>query len=110
MARLHHFRHGCKKTIQISFIVLFSVFSTVISYKLFKALQEQAYLYYDFNSHRSNLLTPKEIAYNFEDEFPNLTQTVIPIKIAKANYYTQNNEIEKAKKLISKKFGVVFIG
>ena len=89
-----------KKAIQISFIVLFSVFSTIISYKIHKALQEQAYLYYDFNNHRANLLTPKEIAYNFEDEFPNLTQTVIPIKIAKANYYSQNNEIEKAKKLI----------
>ena len=89
-----------KKTIQVSFILLFSFFSTIISYKLFKVLQEQVYLYYDYNNNRANLQTPKEMVYNFEDEFPNLTNTVIPIKMVKANYYTQNNEIDKAKKLI----------
>ena len=89
-----------KKTIQVSFILLFSFFSTIISYKLFKALQEQTYLFYDFNSNQSDLQTPKEVAYNFQDEFPNLTSTSIPIKNAKANYYIQNKEYDKAKKLI----------
>ena len=89
-----------RMTIQLSFILLFSIFSTIISYKLYKALQEGVYIYYDFNNNRANLQTPKEVAYNFEDEFPNLTNTSIPIKNAKANYYIQNKELDKAKKLI----------
>ena len=81
-------------------IIIFTLIPTLfISKKIFKALQEQVFVYTDFNQNRDNLLIPIEIAYNYEDKFPNITNTTIPIVQAKANYFAQNGNYKKAIEL-----------
>ena len=82
-----------------SIIIVTLVPTLFISKKIFKALQEQVFVYTDFNQNRDNLLVPIEIAYNYEDKFPNITNTTIPIVQAKANYFAQNGNYKKAIEL-----------
>ncbi|MBU79005.1 MAG: hypothetical protein CMD29_02630 [Flavobacteriales bacterium] len=97
------FRFKKQKTPTILFLsLIFLIPLTPISYKLFTYMQEQAYVYYDFNDYRDNLQAPKEMAFNYEEDFPNLSSTTIPMAIVKANYYEQDGQIEKAISLNNK--------
>lgn len=53
-------------------------------------------LHMDFNYFQSDLKTPLDLVETFIDDFPNLNATLIPMKIAKANYYIQEKQYEKA--------------
>ena len=56
-------------------------------------------LHVDFNNFQSELKTPIDLVETFIDDFPNLNATLIPIKIAKANYFIQEKDYKKAEKL-----------
>ncbi len=56
-------------------------------------------LHLDFNFYQSELKTPIDLIETFIDDFPNLNATLIPIKIAKANYFIQDGQYNKAEKL-----------
>lgn len=74
--------------------------TTVISYKVFKSMQEQVMLYVDFNNYQSNMRTPLALVETFQEDFPTITNVCIPIKIAKAQYYLQEKDFDTAKKLL----------
>tara|TARA_B100000767_G_scaffold13485_2_gene13003 strand:+ start:250 stop:2574 length:2325 start_codon:yes stop_codon:yes gene_type:complete len=63
----------------------------VLSYQ---SLTQQGRLLYEFNSGTYNL-TLAELD-QIEDDFPNLTETAMPIKAMKARYFYNNNQKEKA--------------
>ena len=80
-------------------LLLISISTILINLRLLKSSQQQVMLHLDFNYFQSDLKTPLDLIENFIDDFPNLNATLIPIKIAKANYFIQNKQYEKAKKL-----------
>ena len=66
----------------------------VIHILSFQSLKQQGVLLYEFNSGKFNLsLSQLE---EIEDDFPNLTETAMPIKAMKARYFYLNNLKEKA--------------
>ncbi|MDA8993371.1 hypothetical protein N9F74_02025 [Flavobacteriaceae bacterium] len=81
------------------FIFFFSVISLYLNWRVFKSLQEQVFLYVDFNFNQGNLKTPLEFVEKFEDFIPTLNNVTIPIKVLKANYYFQNGEYDTALQL-----------
>ncbi|MDA9360588.1 O-antigen ligase family protein [Flavobacteriaceae bacterium] len=60
----------------------------------FQSLTQQGRLLYEFNNAKYNL-TLAELD-EIEDDFPNLTETAMPIKAMKARYFYLNNQKEKA--------------
>ncbi len=64
----------------------------------FNALTQQGRLLYEFNN-GTYKLTLNELA-EIDDDFPNLTETAMPIKAMKARYFYNNGRKEEAKKLI----------
>ena len=62
----------------------------------FQSLTQQGRLLYEFNNGTYNL-TLAELD-QIEDDFPNLTETAMPIKAMKARYFYLNNQKEKAHK------------
>jgi tetratricopeptide (TPR) repeat protein len=62
----------------------------------YNSLTQQGRLLYEFNN-GSYKLTLAELE-QIEDDFPNLTETAMPIKAMKARYFYLNNQKEKAHK------------
>ena len=78
-------------------------FLITLSYASFKKVNSsyfQAVLLYDFNNGTNYFNLENED--KFDDNFPNITATALPIKYLKAKYYLQIDSIETAKKLIHK--------
>ncbi len=68
------------------------------SYKKLNSSHYQSILLYDFNN-GTNIFNIED-EDKFDDEFPTLTATALPIKYLKARYYVLIDSIELAKKLI----------
>ena len=68
-----------------------------IHYVSFKSLQKQGILLYEFNNARYNMTRQQldEISH----DFPNLTETAMPIKAMKARYYYLQGSKEEAHKM-----------
>ena len=79
----------------ISFFLIPSLIVHVISYR---ALTQQGQLLYEFNngSYNMSLSQLDEIS----NDFPNLTETAMPIKAMKARYYYQNGMKDQAFDLL----------
>ena len=80
-----------------SYFTLFMVLiipCLTIHYISYKSLTKQGRLLYEFNnnSFKMSLNDLNEIS----DEFPNLTETALPIKTMKARYFYLNNQKQKA--------------
>lgn len=88
-----------KKLVYISFLV-FGLISNYVFYRLNNSLAEQVPLYIEYNMYPDKIITPIDEILLFEDEFPNISNVLIPIKLAKARYLFLNEEYEKAKQLI----------
>ncbi len=69
------------------------------SYKKLNSSHYQAILLYDFNNGTDYFKLEDS---KFDDNFPTLTATALPLKYLKARYYLQIDSIEVAKKLIYK--------
>ena len=81
---------------KIFFVLLFIIIipCTVIHFISYKSLTKQGRLLYEFNNN-SFKLSLSELD-EISDEFPNLTETALPIKSMKAKYFYLNNQKEKA--------------
>jgi O-antigen ligase len=82
----------------ISLITLFLIPSLIVHVISYRALTQQGALLYEFNngSYNMTLAQLDEIS----NEFPNLTETAMPIKSMKARYFYNNGLKEQAYDLI----------
>ena len=83
-------------------IFIFIVLSGLSNYKVFKSYQEQLPLLADFNFRQENPILTIEKVENYQDFYPNLNSTMIPIKQLKANYYVRDNNLEKTLEYTAK--------
>ena len=75
-------------------IILIIIPSLTIHIISYKSLTKQGRLLYEFNNNSFKMsLTELD---DISDDFPNLTETALPIKSMKARYYYLNNQKEKA--------------
>ena len=81
---------------KIFFVLLFIIIipCTVIHFISYQSLTKQGRLLYEFNNN-SFKLSLSELD-EISDDFPNLTETALPIKTMKAKYFYLNNQKEKA--------------
>lgn len=90
----------------IKYFIFFTLISLIpinyINFKVFKSIQEQAYMYFDFNGNRADLKIPLEDALKWEETIPNLTTSSLPIALIKSNYFIQEKKYDKAISLIKK--------
>ena len=70
------------------------VLSTSIHYISFNSLTKQGRLLYEFNNNKFDMSL--EELDKISDDFPNLTETALPIKAMKARYFYLNDLKEKA--------------
>ena len=74
--------------------------SIYIFFRLNNSLKDQVILYFEYNNHPDKIITPVDQILLFEDEIPNISGVMIPIKIAKARYLFLEGKYDEAKKLI----------
>ena len=80
------------------FIVAFLTASVFVNIKAYQSNSVQAYLIFDYNNGTYNV--PYEIYNKLDYNFPNLTQTTLPIKLLKARYLLKLDSISQAKSLL----------
>lgn len=80
------------------FIVTFLTASVFVNIKFYQSSQFQAYLLSDYNN--ESYLVPYEVYNKLDYNFPNLTQTTLPIKLLKARYLLKIDSISQAKSLL----------
>ena len=80
------------------FIVAFLISNVFVNIKVYQSSSLQAYLLYDFNN--DSYQVPYEIYNKLDYNFPNLTQTALPIKILKARYLLDLDSVSQAKSLL----------
>ena len=79
------------------FITLFSG-SIFVSFKNYKSLTEQTFIVFDFN--REERLLIYDFVKDFEEDFPSITVTTLPIKSMKAFYLFNEGNYKKALELL----------
>ena len=87
-----------KNIIFLTFLVSSLCLSLFISYKYYVSLNEQTHLLFDFNSGDRKLNW--DFVKDFNDEFPSITVTTLPIKTTKAYYLFKDQRYEEAIELI----------
>jgi len=90
-----------KNIFYLLFFILVISFSIFINYKYNESLKEQSILIYEFNNSGS-LDYPLDLVKDFNDTFPNITVTTIPISLLKARYFLKENKFQEAIDLIHK--------
>ena len=80
------------------FIVAFLISNVFVNIKVYQSSFFQSYLLYDYNT--DSYIVPYEIYTKLDYNFPNLTQTALPIKILKARYLMNLDSISQAKSLL----------
>lgn len=83
---------------KISYFILFTLISFAVTIHIisYNSLTKQGKLLYEFNNN-SFKMSISELD-QISDDFPNLTETALPIKAMKARYYYLNNLKDKAHK------------
>ena len=76
-------------------VVIVIVLSGFSNYKVFKSFQDQLPLLADFNFRQENPILTIDQIESYQDFYPNINTTVIPLKQIKANYYVRDNNLEK---------------
>jgi len=87
-----------KYMVSISLITLFLIPSLILHVISYRALTQQGVLLYEFNSGKFNM-TPAQLD-EISNDFPNLTETAMPIKSMKARYYYNYGLKDEAFELI----------
>ena len=93
------------------FLTLLICSSFFIQKRVFSSAVEQLNMYVDYN--KSSFEDSIEIIDKYEEDFPNVTQTAMPIRALKAHYYVQSDRVDEAIEILkkgSKKFDNPFIG
>lgn len=90
-----------KKELLVKIIFCFAIpillASFYLNYRVFRSMEDQTILLYEFNSYQNKL--PLETVEKFEDQLPNITVTTLPLKMLKARYYMRDSLVEKALSL-----------
>ena len=86
------------KSFFLLFLILI-VLSTTIHIISYNSLTKQGKLLFEFNNNKFEMSLDE--LDQISDEFPNLTETALPIKAMKARYYYLNNLKDKAHKFAS---------
>lgn len=81
-------------------IFLYMASSVYVSLKVAESHYIQAFLMYDFNMDAYNI--PYEEFSSFDDRFPNLSATTLPMKFIKARYYLKLDSLQITKELLRK--------
>ena len=95
--------YGNKKTINILFtsaLLVLTSSSIAVQYRSYLSAIQQTNLYFDFN--KSTFDDPIEDIEKYIDDFPNITQTAMPIRALKAHYYVQSNRVDEAIEILKK--------
>ena len=79
----------------IGILGLSSIYVSLLNYDSSK---DQIHLFLDYNNH--NFDKPIEIVETWNDKFPSITQTGMPIKALKAHYYYQSGDTLTAIKIL----------
>lgn len=85
-----------------AFFILGVLILSTLSYATLKKFNSSIYqslLLYDFNN-GTDFFKLEEFENKFDEDFPNITATALPIKYLKARYYLEKDSIEFAKELI----------
>ena len=82
----------------ISLIALFLIPSLILHVIHYHSLTQQGALLYEFNTGKFNMSTAQ--LDEISNDFPNLTETAMPIKSMKARYYYQDGLKDEAYELI----------
>lgn len=94
-----------------STLVLLVTGSIAAQYRSYKSAVQQVNLYFDYNN--GSFEDPIEVIDNYIDDFPNITQTAMPIRALKAHYYAQSDRIDEAIEILKlgpEKFDNPFFG
>lgn len=83
------------------FIILILGFSIFINFKYNESLKEQSILIYEFNNSGA-LDYPLDLVKDFNDTFPNISVTTLPISLLKARYFLKENKFQEALDLMHK--------
>ena len=82
-----------------NFLLLFIVVITLrVNYKFFNSMIHQSALMYEYNNNEYTI--PLYVFDKFDNDFPNITQTTIPIKFLKARYLYKLDSISEALNLL----------
>lgn len=87
-----------KNNIIFIFLLIGMIGSSIVSYLNFKSTKEQTFLLFDFNSGGKKL--GWDFVKDFNDEFPNIMVTTLPLKTIKAYYLFKEDLYDEALKLI----------
>lgn len=79
-------------------LFLCSIFVVFINYKHFNASTKYSYLMFEYN--RGEYRIPLSMFDEFDNDFPNITSTTLPIKFLKAIYLKEKDSIETALELL----------
>ena len=83
------------------FLITFSgLCSIYISFKFNSSLQQQSLLIYEFNKY--SITTPLGLIETFNDEFPSITNTTLPISTLIGKYYLRDSMVNTALKYFHK--------
>ena len=74
--------------------------SIYILFRVNNSLKEQVVLYIEYNQYPDNIITPVNHILSYEDQIPNISGVMIPIKVSKARYLFLEGKYDEAKKLI----------
>tara|TARA_B100001059_G_C17839113_1_gene590632 strand:- start:9319 stop:11616 length:2298 start_codon:yes stop_codon:yes gene_type:complete len=103
--------HKITNIIFTSTLLLLIMGSIAVQLRSYKSAVQQLNLYVDYN--KGDFDDPIEVIDNYIDDFPNITQTSMPIKALKAHYYVQNDRTDEAIEILksgSEKFDNPFFG
>jgi O-antigen ligase len=75
---------------KVSFIFIFLLFPlNILHTKFLLSYQEIYNLHIDFNTNSNKLQAPIEVIEKYQETYPNITNTTLPLKVVKANYFFQ---------------------
>ena len=87
-----------KYTLSITLITLLLIPSLIVHVISYRALTQQGALLYEFNNAKYNMTLAQ--LDEISNDFPNLTETAMPIKSMKARYFYNNGLKEQAYDLV----------
>lgn len=96
-----HKKDKMKKIIFSLLTLITLIILLFINYKVFISSNLQAFLMYDYNTNEYNF-PYEDFSEELDDDFPNLSDTTMPIKLLKARYLMNVDSLDSAKNLLYK--------
>ena len=90
------------KTFLFTGLLILMIPVMYISNRVNNSMVEQVPLYIEYNQYPDQIITPVNEILLFEDEIPNISNVLIPMKTAKARYLFLEGRFDEAKRFIKK--------